>query len=157
MSFSEFVSLPYVGNIVGVISLIVGISSLVLTVITYRSAKRIEKRLPEERVSAINKLRFQEYKIKALETLDNRQKAVKRAGKVTKQALTELIEILNRIKGYDREINEKDMERINEYYLKLEILMNNNDYSKERSIVQFTEVITGLINILEKGEYSYDV
>ncbi len=102
-------------------------------------------------------MRFQEYKIKALETLENRQKAVKRAGKVTKQALTELIEILNRIKGYDREINEKDMERINEYYLKLEILMNNNDYSKERSIVQFTEVITGLINILEKGEYSYDV
>ena len=150
---NDILSSPYMGNVIGLISLGIGIIGLVLTIVTYLAAKRIENRLNKEKANAINKMHFNEYKANAIRTLKNRQSAVKNAGKVTKQACNELVEICNKIKGYENTVSKEDLLRIDELYSKLLFLHKDKNYVKEDGLITYTEITMGLINILEKGEY----
>ena len=153
MLFENVITSSCFGNMIGMISLIIGIVSLVWTVITYRTTIRIEKKIQEEKASAIDKMNFREYKNGAIKALNNRRKAVEKANRITSDVCNEVITTCNKIKGYNNELSQKDKDEIDRLYSKIVILTKNGELNGKEGIISFIEITTGIINILQKGEY----
>lgn len=153
MRFLDVISNPIAGNIVGIVSLLVGLISMILTIITYRMTQKIEKKLPDEQARAINKKNFKEYRTEAINTLNSRQKSVRNAGKVSCKACHDIVIICNRIRGYNQELLKEDLNKIDDLYDKLVSLTQDERLLKTKGMITYIEVTSGLINILEKGEY----
>lgn len=153
MYLFRIISAPAVGNIVGIASLFIGIISLIWTIVTYRMTKRIEKKLLDAKARAINKKRFTEYRLDAINTLKSRQNTVKEAGKISKSLCNEIVVICNRIKGYEQELCKDDYDKIELLYEKLVSLTQDKNLIRDKGMLIFIEITSGLISILEKGEY----
>lgn len=150
---STVLSSSTAGNIIGLLSLVVSVAGLVWTYITYRTTKRIEKRLPEERASAINNLKFKEYRHETKKMLVTRQTAVKDTGRLTRRECGDLLEVCNRIIGYSDMLDRDDNERIVDLCARTKELNNMIKTNKESAITHYIEITTQIFNILDKGEY----
>lgn len=152
MQLMRVLSSPFIGNTIGFISLFVGAFSLAWTIKTFRMTKMIEKKLPKAQAKAINNMRFKEYRTYILKKIETYQKAVIKAEVVSKQTINYVIVICNRLKGYDTLIAQ-DVEAIERINNKAKSLKQNEIQMKNEGTTEFIELTTGLINILEKGEY----
>ena len=142
------------GNCVGIISLVIGIISLVITVKTYHKTKSIEKKLPEEKAKAIDKLVFQRYKETALNTLKNRNNSAQMAKRVSKKAFKEIIAICKRLENFKNGLNDDDLQRVESICDECEAIYMCELCDKEDRTVPFLSITAELISILEKGEYA---
>ena len=109
--------------------------------------------MPDAQARAINKKRFNEYRADAINTLKSRQNAANDAGKISKKACNDIILLCNRIKGYDQELRKEDQDKIESLYEKLVSLVQDENQFKDKGLLVFIEVTSGLISVLEKGEY----
>lgn len=154
MFLREMMASSYMGNTIGMISLVVGVISLIWTYKTYRKTKEIESKLPEEKAKAIDLKLFKDYRAKALSTLHTFQNAARKAGGISKQRCNDLITIINRIRGYNEFFSPEDMESLNAEYEKLiKMIKEDNDLKGNNGYIEYIEISSKLINILEKGKY----
>ena len=58
----DYLSSSLTGNIIGSISLVIGLVSLIITIKTMKTASRIEREVKEAQIVALDKKRFQERK-----------------------------------------------------------------------------------------------
>ncbi len=147
----NIISSSFFGNIIGCLSLFVGVISLAWTIITYRITKKIEKRLPEIKAQTINNMRFQEYRSRALKSLENSQKAAREAGKVSRKDYYDLMIICGRIKGYSLAPDDKAI--IEKRYSEIVSINDTKKTIGRSEVVTYLEIVNELITILEKGEY----
>ena len=97
------------GNIVGIISLLIGIVGLIITIRTMKSAKRIERDIKDAEAKAIDKLRFNNNKEKIIAYLDNKRKVIVAEPIVTYTTCVDLLSILDDLKSFNKIISEEDM------------------------------------------------
>ena len=153
MQFKEIINSPFFGNIVGLISLVVGIVSLIWTFFTYRMTKKIENKLRESQAKAINTLRFKEYRAAARKTLTIRREAVKKADEISENICTDLILICCKLLGYKHDILPEDLIEIEELYKRAKRLLQEKEATRQQGAIEFIEITNGILAILEKGEY----
>lgn len=147
------------GNIIGIISLIVGVIGVLLTVITMKSAKRIEEQIKKETALALDKEHFREYREKCIKKLKSNRRNVLQEKRVSYSLYRDTISILNDLKEYKTVMTKDDLESIRQerekliktseelYRLKNKKKVNGDD------LQQFDESIAIILGILKKGEY----
>lgn len=151
----NFISSSITGNVVGFTSLIVGIVSLVITIITLNSAKRIENEIKQEKIKAINKSKFIKHREEIVKDLRQKRNATKNQHRISFNLCLDILSTINDLLAYETIFEKNDYSKI--VQSKEELNQIIEALKKERDKVaiysKFDEVIAGLINILEKGEY----
>lgn len=151
--FEKFISSSVTGNIFGLISVLVGLVSLAITFITYRMTKKIEKKLPEAQAKAINVMRFKEYRPTAIKALEREKKIVRKEHVLSHQTAIKLVEICNNIMKHKTSLKPDDFKRIQELYKKIIVITDYENFDDGKGVIDFIEITTALIGILQKGEY----
>lgn len=151
----NFISSSITGNIVGLVSLLVGMVSLVITIITLNSAKRIENEIKQEKIKAINKSKFNKHREEIGRSLSQKRNAAKKQHKISFNLCLDILSTINDLLAYETIFEKNDYSKIVQSKEKLNQIVEA--LKKERNNVaiysEFDEIISGLINILEKGEY----
>lgn len=156
----EILQSSVTGNIIGIISLIVGVIGVLSIVITMKSAKRIEEQIKKETALALDKEHFREYREKCIKKLKSNRRNVLQEKRASYSLYGDTISILNDLKEYKTVITKDDLETIRQECAKLiktsEELYCLKDKRKinEGDLQQFDESIAVTLGILKKGEYA---
>ena len=151
----NIINSPFSGNVIGLISLLVGVLSLIWTVITYFMTKKIEKKLPEVQVRAINVTRFKEYRLNTIKTLEVEHSKVAEIDKLSRKTCTKMFLICTNMLRYENVMLQEDIKSIENIKDRIKALANidNNYKYKHEDVIEFIEITTNLIGILQRGEY----
>lgn len=157
---SEILRSSYTGNVIGIISLLVGLISLGITIVTMKSAKRIEREIKEAQIIAVDKKRFHECKAEYIKKLESKRELVLEEKVLSYSLCSYIISLFNDLKGYATVLTEKDLKVIEKKCSEL-MQMSKELYNQESSrkskvedLQQFDQIISEVLNILKKGEYS---
>ena len=149
----NIINSPFAGNVIGLISLLVGVLGLIGTVITYFMTKKIEKKLPEAQVHAIDKMHFKEYRPIAITALEVECSNVKEIGKLSRNTCTRMFYICTNILKHKDVLNPEDLKSIENIHDEIKKLAYLDGNYKHKDVIEFIEKTTNLIGILQKGEY----
>ena len=143
------------GNIIGVLSLFLGIISIILTIKTMKTAKRIETDMKEAKIVALDKNRFKKNKEGYLKKLKAKRGAASKNQVLSYQLCNDVLSIINDIKGYESIIMDVDMGIIEQQWNKLQQISSalQDGKSGNDNLQEFDVVVSTIINILCKGEY----
>lgn len=145
------------GNIVGIISLLIGIVGLIITICTMKSAKRIERDIKDAEAKAIDKLRFNNNKEKIIAYLDNKRKVIVAEPIVTYTTCVDLLSILDDLKSFNKIISEEDMNLVEKKHGELAAISKEFGGQKKQNsdnVEEIIDIISEVLNILKKGEYA---
>lgn len=132
---------------------IIGIISLIITIITMIKAGKIEKKINKLKSDAIVKSKFNAHKTQLIASIKQECDAVINAEVLTNNAWNKLLSTIGEIERYEALFDQKDKMKIDES--KKQVKMVIKSYKKdEDKIIDFIDVSNLLINILEKGDYS---
>ena len=150
-----FLSFSLTGNIIGSISLVIGIISLYITVKTMKTASRIEGEVKEAQIVALDKKRFKENKSEYIKKLTSKRKAVLQKEVLSLSLCNDVLSIINDIKGYSTIISKEDLELIEQQRKKIQgiSLDVQNKLNMYGCIQEFDYPVSTIISILSKGEY----
>lgn len=143
------------GNIIGTLSLILGIISILLTIKTMKTAKRIEIDMKEAKIVALDQNRFNKNKEGYLKKLNAKRRAASKNQVLSYQLCNDVLSIINDIKGYDSIIMDADMGIIEQQWNKLQQISSalRDGKSGNLNLQEFDVVVSTITNILCKGEY----
>lgn len=143
------------GNIIGALSLFLGIISIILTIKTMKTAKRIEIDMREAKINTLDKNRFKKNKEGYLKKLNAKRRAASKNQVLSYQLCNDVLSIINDIKGYDSIITDVDMGIIEQQWNKLQQISSalQEKKSGNDNLQEFDVVVSTIINILCKGEY----
>lgn len=142
------------GNIVGILSLLIGIIGVIITVRTMKSAKRIEFDIKEAKIKALDKKRFNKDREGYLKKLNTKRNAASRNKVLSYSLCNDVLSIINDLKGYDiltvsdKEMMEQKWDKLRDISLVLQEDKNSNEILQD-----FDVIVSSIINILSKGEY----
>lgn len=142
------------GNIVGILSLLIGIIGVIITVKTMKSAKRIELDIKEAKIKALDKKRFNKDREGYLKKLNTKRNAASRNKVLSYSLCNDVLSIINDLKGYniltvsDKEMMEQKWDKLRDISLVLQEDKNSNEILQD-----FDVIVSSIINILSKGEY----
>lgn len=142
----NFLESPMTGSVIGIIGLGV-------TWITWRTTKKIEKRLPEEKASAIDKVDFTKYKETCIQTIQSKRDAAQGAGIVSRKLCDDIIRILVKLQRFGNIISDGDMRILKEQQNEIQKINDSKVLTEEDKLTKFIVVTTEIENILEKGVY----
>ena len=143
------------GNIIGVLSLLLGIVSIILTIKTMKTAKRIEIDMKEAKIIAFDKNRFKKDKEEYLKKLKAKRKVASKNQVLSYKLCNDVLSIINDIKGFDSIIMDADMSSIKQQWIKLQEISSllQDEKSGGDKLQEFDLVVSTITNILSKGEY----
>lgn len=148
------------GNIIGIISLLIGGFSLLVTIATMKSAKNIENEMRQAQIKAVDKKQFNEYKEKCIKKLESSRKNVIKEKILSYAFCMDMISIFNDLRGFETILSANDIKMINKKSKELQIiskvLYNREDGRRADpdDLQQFDEIVSTVLSILKKGEYS---
>ncbi len=149
----EVWSSPYLGNTVGVVSLIVGLASLIYTVITFIKTKVIEKKIPEVKANVIDVVNFDKMKAEQLSYFEKVIGTLTKSYELSYQMCSKIFRSCYKIKTHEKGLKDEDKKRFEEFCTRIEIIIQNDRYEKEDSM-ELIEIVTEAQAILNKGEYA---
>ena len=127
------------GNIIGTISLIVGIYGVYISKKTMKTAEKMEEDLKEAKIVAIDKKRFVENKQQYISFFEKKRNIIS----------------IGDVEGYKTILSQQDIENVGLQKQKLKDLIglkqqNGNDVLYTTDLIS---AITEVLNIIKKGEY----
>ena len=143
---------PLTGAIIGLISLVVSIVGLGFTIYTWCATKRIEKKIAEEKVLAIEHHEFNKNRDGYISILNRKIKAVKETNTLSSSSFDDVIEQITALERYNKLFSSNDNAKLEEYSTSIKQLRKNKK-NVENVVTEYIEIVTRIINILEKGEY----
>lgn len=143
------------GNVMGMFSLFIGIISIVITVKTMKSAKRIEIEIRKEKTIALDKRRFNQNKDDYLKKLRSKRNAALKNQVLSYALCNDVLSIINDLKGHKNIIVETDMSVIDEQWNRLKqiSLILQEEKKNNSSLQEFDVIVSTVMNVLSKGEY----
>lgn len=143
------------GNIIGTISLIVGIYGVYVSKKTMKTAKKMEEDLKEAKIVAIDKKRFDENKQQYIHFFEKKRKLIGKNQIFTFNDCKDILVTIGDVEGYKTILSQQDIENVGLQKQKLkELLMlkqqNGNDVQYTMNLIN---IITEVLNIIKKGEY----
>lgn len=156
----EILKSSLTGNIVGIISLIISIASFFITVITMKSAARIEKDIKKAEEMAVDKNHFFEYRERAVKKLELKRKSVQNEEMLSYSLCQNVLAILNDLINYKSVLKKEDIDFIDKKRNELKRIMKELYGTKTKTkemweyVARFDEIVAAVLNILKKGEYA---
>ncbi len=148
----NFMGSSVFGNTIGVISLFIGIVSLIITIFTFKKAKLVEEEIKEIKAEARTKLCFDNYRLKALEELRNKRDALNTPQKPSSAMMRSLLLIFLTLRNYSKPLGQQNAAIIKEAHSFIKKNVYTNIEIESNDFVELLEYLTQIINILEKGE-----
>ena len=155
----EILQSTVTGNIIGIISFIVGVIGILLTVRTMKFEKQIEEQIKKEKALAFDKEHFREYKEKCIKKLESKRKNVVQEKRVSYTLYMDTISIFNDLQEYKTVMTKDDLEIICHEHKRLIITLEELYHSENKrkinanDLLQFDESLAIVLGILKKGEY----
>lgn len=150
----EILDSTITNNIIAALSLIVSIIGLVITGCTMQSAKKIQEKMDETKIYALEKSRFVEYKPNALKQINKRLKAVQSTHKLSKNACTEIVQVIVELKGFQSILQSEDYKLVCDLQRKMKDMAIKKSTYDDLDVSNYIELIVTLKNIIEKGDYA---
>ena len=142
------------GNIVGIISLFIGIVGVCLTVRTMKNTNRIEAEIKEAKIKALDKKRLNKVKDKYLNTLQRKRKAAFSNQVISYNLCSNVLSIIHDLKGYDKIFLAEDMRTIEAQENRMKLICLDQEQKNETiKLQEFDSIVATIINMLSKGEY----
>lgn len=142
------------GNIIGIISLLIGIASVCLTVKTMKTAKRIEIEIKEAQIKTLDKMRLNRVKGNYLKKLERKRRVVFANQVISNNLCNEVLSIIHDLMGYKNIFLGEDMRTIVEQENKMKLISLEQGQKNEIiKLQEFDSIVATIINILSKGEY----
>lgn len=148
----NFMGSSVFGNTIGVISLFIGIVSLIITIFTFKKAKLVEEEIKEIKAEARTKLCFDNYRPKALEELKNKRDALSKPHKPSFAMMRSLLQTFHTLDDFSKPLGQQNAATIKEAYSFIKNNVYTNIEIESNDFVALLEYLTQIINILEKGE-----
>lgn len=151
----EILQSSFWGNIIGILSFLVGIIGVIITVKTMKSAKRIEADIKVAQINALDKKRFYKFKEVALKKLTLKRNVARREEIISFSLCDDVIAIINDLKGYKNILSEEDKHIVEKSRNELQEMVSRLQDTKSTSdkVLDFDRIVADIINILNKGEY----
>lgn len=151
----EILQSSFLGNSIGILSLIVGIIGVIITVKTMKSAKRIEADIKVAQINALDKKRFHNFKEVALKKLTSKRNAARKEKIISFGLCDDVIAIINDLKGYKNIISKEDIDIAEKSRNELQkmVLSLQDTKSTSDKVLDFDRIVADVMNILNKGEY----
>lgn len=143
------------GNIIGTISLIVGIYGVYISKKTMKTAKKMEEDLKEAKIVAIDKKRFIENKQQYISFFEKKRNIISKNQLFSFNDCKDIIATIGDVEGYKTVLSQQDIENVGSQKQKLQNLImlkqhNGNDVIYTTDLIN---AITEILNIIKKGEY----
>lgn len=148
----NFMGSSVFGNTIGVISLFIGVISLVITIFTFKKAELVEKEIKEIKTEARTKLCFDNYRPKALEELKNKRDALNTPQKPSSAMMRSLLQTFHTLDDFSKPLGQQNASVIKGAYNFIKKNVYTNIEIESNDFVELLEYLTQIINILEKGE-----
>ena len=139
-------STPF-GNIIGIISLAIGIISLFITIKTMKTAKRTEEAVLKAQHETANKIVFQELKDKSIPLLKTYVEDATSVSFINHKRCNSVLAIIGQLRGQC--ISEVDNSIISDCFIRLSNLYKDNESIPS---AMFIDIVTRAIATLEKGD-----
>lgn len=136
------------GNIVGIISLMVGVISFILTVKTYNRTKLVEKQINNIKNKTAATVLLDTYRTTAIKILEDKFTALTETGIATAEFIRSLLVITQTLIDYSKALEPKDAQLIQDAH---NYMFNFTEYHDERQIRRLEAYIVNIANILKKG------
>lgn len=143
------------GNVIGTISLIVGIYGVYISKKTMKTAEKMEEDLKEAKIVAIDKKRFIENKQQYISFFEKKRNIIRKNQLFSFNDCKDIIATIGDVEGYKTILSQQDIENIRSQKQKLQNLIklkqhNGNDVIYTTDLIN---AITEVLNIIKKGEY----
>lgn len=143
------------GNIIGTISLIVGIYGVYISKKTMKTAEKMEEDLKEAKIVAIDKKRFIENKQQYISFFEKKRNIISKNKVFSFNDCKDIIATIGDVEGYKTILSQQDIENVGLQKQKLKELIglkqqNGNDVLYTTDLIS---AITEVLNIIKKGEY----
>ena len=143
------------GNVIGTISLIVGIYGVYISKKTMKTAEKMEDDLKEAKIVAIDKKRFIENKRQYISFFEKKRNIIRNNQLFSFNDCKDIIATIGDVEGYKTILSQQDIKNIGLQKQKLQNLIklkqhNGNDVIYTTDLIN---AITEVLNIIKKGEY----
>lgn len=141
------------GNLIGIISLFIGLISFCLTIKTLKKAKEIQEEIRQGKISAIDKVHFNNTKTKVDEELFNCHSQLSNTQLVSYKTAKQIYTCLCRLCQYDAILNTQDFSRTKELQLQQELICREIEKGNRKQQIPCIAIIEEIRGIINKGEY----
>ena len=146
------------GNIIGTISLIVGIYGVYISKKTMKTAEKMEEDLKEAKIVAIDKKRFVENKQQYISFFEKKRNIISKNNVFSFNDCKDIIATIGDVEGYKTILSQQDIENVGLQKQKLKDLIglkqqNGNDVLYTTDLIS---AITEVLNIIKKENMTYD-
>lgn len=145
---------PYLGNAVGIVSLIVGAVGLIYTIITYIKTKVIEKKIPEAKADAIDEVNFHKNKEEAICFFEKQLETIVATKTISKEMCNKIMQSCLRMEKTEKGLCESDKIKFIDFREKISQLLSDEGYKEKNSHVILMEILVEALAILKKGVYA---
>lgn len=140
------------GNVISIISLLVGIISLILTIVTYLSANKIQKQVEDLKLSAIIRSQLHDKKPELKKQLEIIRDSVIDAEAASKSVWKQTLSIVGQVEKFKDIFSNEDNDII--IQCKEDIVKMIKSVGVIDNSSKVIDICNQIINILEKGEYA---
>lgn len=138
------------GNVIGIVSFVMGIASIILTIRVDKKAADIKKEIGEAKSKAITKAALKDYIPIATEKFSNVSDAIEYSGSATSQLLLSLSRVFGGLLSYAKIFNDDDLQIIVEANDFINTFPEHNDEKSLQKLVSYIENVNG---ILKRGDF----
>lgn len=140
----EILNSSILGNVIGIVSLIVSGLTLMKT-------KLVSSQIEKLKAETKRKMRFEDYRPEALKILENKRNAIRNTEYMSNNTLYELLELTRTINDFAI-LNPKSKKIISNAHYFMENIISEHSLSDKKKQTQLFDYLTQIINILKKGE-----
>lgn len=140
----EILDSSVLGNVVGIVSLII-------SVLTLRKTRLVSTQIKKLKTKTILKMRFEDFRPGALEDLETKCKAIKNTNYISQNMLYELLQLVRTINDLAT-LAPKSKKVVSDTLDFIKAIMNTHSSSNEENLTQLFDYLAQIINILKKGE-----
>lgn len=140
----EILNSSILGNLIGIVSLIVSGLTLIKT-------KLVSSQIEKLKIETKRKVRFEDYRPEAIKTLESKRNAIRNAEYMSDNMLYELLQLTRTINDFAF-LNPKSKKIISNAHDYMKTIISTHSSSDKEKQIQLFDYLTQIINILKKGD-----
>lgn len=154
MKIIEFLKLSDWGNLLGILSIVIGVISLWLSVRTLRTAKKIDEQIKKERIDAVAKNAFNEQRQELEENILLLEKKLIETDGLEYQLAKQVFNIICRAGSHKGIFNVEDQKKLDELKSRQKNICENiRRGSAPNRQVECLDIVGSLEQIVQRGCY----
>lgn len=154
---NNLINSSFLGNCIGVISLILGGVSLYITIKTLKTAGEIQNQIRTGQIKAVDKIHFTDVKKNVTEVLNKYMASISNTNSISQRASIDLVTTIGELLKFSSIFTKTDIEELKDLYEKQKTIctqqVSYNNCCSSTVVTDCIDIIIKTKNIIEKGEY----